>query len=140
MDQSELNEIKKRAESACTYVRSTFDVNDGHYYPSENKTETNEYFKCPLCDGEGEVEGQRFDDQGPKASTVVAYGIGEGLRLAEEFVENAPADVLSLLAHIRELQTALVNVIQLCGRTCTRESYCEPCGAAYSVLPKDHKI
>jgi ethanolamine ammonia-lyase small subunit len=58
---------------------------------------------CPLCDGDGEVEGQRYDAKETVAATVVAYGVGEGLRRAEEWVENAPADMRALLAEVERL-------------------------------------
>lgn len=41
---------------------------------------------------------------------------------------------------LRSAHEALANVIRECGRICTRESYCGPCGAAYAGLPEDYKL
>ncbi len=101
-----LDEIEARANAALTYQRSALDESDGMYAPTDAPARGS--FTCPLCN-EGEIEGQRFDDTGHLAATVVAYGIGDGLRAAEEWVERAPAyptldAAFNALAAIKEPQ------------------------------------
>lgn len=107
MTPEELAEIRARAQAACSYKRSVLDAEDGMYMPAEAETDASESFTCPLCSGDGEIYGQRFDDSGTKASTIVAYGIGDGFRLAEEFVENAPEDIFRLIEEVERLQGEL---------------------------------
>jgi hypothetical protein len=114
MTPEQLLEIALRAEAALTYERSEYDPNEGAYVSPAVGTQTGEEMTCPLCDGEGYTEGQRYDSKETMAATVVAYGIGKGLALAEEWVENGPADVLALIAEVRQLQQAL-------SITCERE-------------------
>lgn len=64
--------------------------------------------ECPLCDGDAEVESVAFDAK-DDASTVVAYGIGDGLMRAEAFVEQAPGAVLALAAALREARALLAE-------------------------------
>lgn len=100
MTDAELLAIEERAKAALTYELDTDDA------PGD--------FTCPLCDGEGYVEGTVADVKEVVAASVVAYGIGKGLGLAEEWVEKAPADILALVAEVRQLQQAL-------SITCERE-------------------
>ena len=48
----------------------------------EQTTEAEEQ-QCPTCDGEGYVEGVRYDATSVCPATVVGYGIGDGLAAAE---------------------------------------------------------
>lgn len=112
MNAEDLAEIEARAKAAQSYTRSILgemDPEDGLRYwePAENGETCVQSFTCPLCSGEGEVDGQRFDSDDSKASTLVAYGIGEGLKLSEDFVEHAAEDVLALVAEVKRLQTLL---------------------------------
>lgn len=60
-------------------------------------------YDCPLCNGDGYVAGVYFEHR-EKASTIGAFGIGDDLHLARAFVENAPRDVLDLVAEVRRLR------------------------------------
>lgn len=97
----ELDRMESRAKAALTYERSEYVPAEGAYVSPVIGTETGEEMGCPLCDGEGYIEGQRYDSKETYASTVVAYGIGEGLQRAEEWVENGPSDVLLLVEAVR---------------------------------------
>ena len=115
MTTDDLDAIEARARAALTYERSVLDEDEGVWVqPAAENEDSAGWFGCPLCDGEGQIEGQRYDDKGEHAATVVAYGIGKGLSLAEEWVENAPADILALVAEVRQLRQAL-------SITCERE-------------------
>jgi hypothetical protein len=92
---AELDIIRERAEAALTYER----------------TDGEEDQCCPLCDTEGYVEGQRYDAKETIAATVVAYGIGRGLALAEKWVEDGPRDMLSLLEEVARLAAERDNLL-----------------------------
>lgn len=100
----ELERIESRAKAALTYERSEYDPAEGAYTSPAESPNTEEDLTCPLCDGDGYIEGQRYDSKETYASTVVAYGIGEGLGRAEEWVENGPADTLRLVEAVRVLR------------------------------------
>lgn len=68
----------------------------------EYEERLDEVFDCPLCGG-GQIDGIRYDAK-EAAATVVAYGIGEDLKAAEDWVTHGPDDVLSLVAEVRRLQ------------------------------------
>lgn len=111
----DLDAIEARARAAITYERSVLDEDEGVWVqPAAENEDSEGWFVCPLCNGDGELEGQRYDSKETVAATVVAYGIGKGLALAEEWVENAPADILALVAEVRQLRQAL-------SITCERE-------------------
>lgn len=82
--------VERRAHAAREYE---LDNDDGGEYD------------CPLCEGAGYVAGIYFEHR-TKASTIGAFGIGEGLRLARDFVEHSPRDVLDLVAEVRRLKLA----------------------------------
>ena len=63
------------------------------------------FWECPLC-GEGQIDGMRYDAK-EAAATIVAYGIGEGLRAAEDWVTHGPNNMLYLVAEVRRLQAIL---------------------------------
>lgn len=100
----EVDRIEQRAKAALTYEKSEYDPAEGVYTSPAESPNTEEDLTCPLCDGDGYIEGQRYDSKETYASTVVAYGIGEGLGRAEEWVENGPADVLRLVEAVRVLR------------------------------------
>ena len=62
-------------------------------------------YDCPLC-GNGYIDGKRYDAK-DEAATVCAYGIGKGLKLAEEWVENGPDDMIELIDEVIRLQALL---------------------------------
>jgi hypothetical protein len=104
MTLEELDIIEARAKAALSYEKSEFVPEENAYVsPAESGSDTEEVVVCPLCDGDGEVESQRYDCKEVLASTVVAYGIGKGLYLAEDWVENGPQDTLALVAEVRRL-------------------------------------
>ena len=104
MTDIELREIEARAKAALTYERSEYVAEEGMYVsPVIDGRDTEENMTCPLCNGDGEVEGQRYDAKEECASTVVAYGIGKGLGLAEDWVEQGPRDALALVSEVRRL-------------------------------------
>lgn len=104
MTKEQLDAIRARVDAALTYEQSKYVPEEGAYVsPATKGEDTVEWMTCPLCDGDGEVEGQRYDAKETVAATVVAYGVGEGLRRAEEWVENAPADMRALLAEVERL-------------------------------------
>lgn len=106
MTPAQLKRIEDRAKAALTYERSSWDE-EAQAYVSPSPEAVEEAMTCPLCSGEGYTEGQRYDSKEEFASTVVAYGIGKGLGLAEEWVENGPADTLALVAEVRRLRGML---------------------------------
>jgi hypothetical protein len=121
----QLDAIRARVEAALTYEQSEYVPEEGAYVsPATEDKDTVEWMTCPLCDGDGEVEGQRYDAKETVAATVVAYGVGEGLRRAEEWVENAPADMRTLLAEVERLRDAHAMAVQVSGELC------EKCGWA----------
>ena len=69
------------------------------------ESECDETFECPLC-GEGILDGRLYDSK-TEAATVVAYGIGKGLRAAEDWVKHGPEDCLALVAEVRMLRMML---------------------------------
>jgi hypothetical protein len=106
MTPEQLQAIRARLDAALTYEPSEWNEEEGAYIsPSDKKDEDAE---CPLCDGQGYVWQQRYDAKETIAATVVAYGIGEGLARAEEWVEQAPADIRALLDEVERL-TALTE-------------------------------
>jgi hypothetical protein len=94
----QLRQIEDRAKAALTYERTDSGEDDS--------------FECPLCDGDGYIEGQRYDCKETLPATVVAYGIGKGLRLAEEWVENAPSDILALVQTVRHMEAVLQDIAE----------------------------
>lgn len=47
------------------------------------QTTPEEEHECPVCGGDGYVDGVRYDATAACAATVVGYGIGDGLEAAE---------------------------------------------------------
>jgi hypothetical protein len=106
MTKEQLDEIRARLDAALSYEPSKWDEEEGAYIsPSEKADESSD---CPLCDGQGFVWSQQYDAKETIAATVVAYGIGEGLARAEEWVEQAPADMRALLDEVERLRTAAI--------------------------------
>lgn len=100
------------AAAALPYQPSRLDEADGVYEPSDTVEERDQ--TCPLCNGNGDIEGARYDAKTEHAGTVVAYGIGEGLRLSEAWVAGGADAIRDLLAdraddkrEIAELRAAL---------------------------------
>lgn len=125
MTREQLDAIRARVEAALTYERSEYVPEEGAYVsPATEGGDSAEMMTCPLCKGEGDVEGQRYDSKETYASTVVAYGIGKGLHLAEEWVENGPKDALALVAEVERLRDAHAMAVQVSGELC------EKCGWA----------
>ena len=60
--------------------------------------------RCPLCDGEGDVDALTLDAVGPWAVTVQVYGVGTDFKDHETFLHHAPEDIRYLLARNEELQ------------------------------------
>ena len=107
MTTEELAAIEARATAALPYRRSVLREGAdswGDATPGEQSEDSEE---CPLCGGDGDVQRQRYDDATDRASTIVAYGIGDGLPLAEAWVEHGAADALALVAEVRQLNEAL---------------------------------
>lgn len=104
MTSLDLDAIEARAKAALAYERSEYVPSEEAYVSPAPNPDAEEDLTCPLCDGDGYIEGQRYDSKETYASTVVAYGIGKGLALAEEWVEKAPADILALVSEVRRLQ------------------------------------
>ena len=69
-------------------------------------------YECPLCYGEQYVDGHVYDSKEPHASTIVAYGIGDGLKRAEEFVETMPRDALALCDELEASRARLADAEQ----------------------------
>ena len=113
MTREQLNAIRARVEAALTYEQSEYVPEEAAYVsPATKGEDTVEWMTCPLCDGDGEVEGQRYDAKETVAATVVAYGVGEGLRRAEEWVENAPADMRALLAEVEGMRESCTGLVK----------------------------
>lgn len=95
MTRSELLAWSADAQSLGCWQRSVLG-NDGYYEAGEGPAEE---FECPLCHGEGKVDGNRYDAREVIPATLVGYGIGDGLRIAERWAEHsvqAVADFLDL--------------------------------------------
>lgn len=88
-----LDAAEARAKAALEYE---LDIDEGEY-------------DCPLCNGDGYVAGVYFEHR-EKASTIGAFGIGDGLHLARDFVKHAPRDVIDLVAEVRRLKLATKSV------------------------------
>ena len=91
--------IEARAKAAQRYERADGPAGSG-----------DQWWTCPLCDGDGEVEGTLYDAK-EHASTIAAYGIGVGLGRAEAFVEHAADDVLALLREVERLRGTVANEV-----------------------------
>ena len=82
----------------------------------EQTTEAEEQW-CPTCDGEGYVEGVRYDATAVCPATVVGYGIGDGLAAAELLVTSTGGLLATLdaeRAKSAELLAALVYLVEFC--------------------------
>lgn len=64
--------------------------------------DSEEWFECPLCEGDGEVKGS-LRSTGTLDSALFACGHGDGLARAEAWVEFAPADIAALIAEVEAL-------------------------------------
>jgi len=106
MDDNRLETIAARARAALGYERSILDEETDCWVKSPLDSTSDSWFECPLCEGEGELEGCRFDHK-DLAGTVVAYGIGQGLGLAEDWVKFGPQDILDLVEEVRSLRSRL---------------------------------
>ena len=94
---AELEAIEARAKAAIPWLREDRE---------DVAPETEDELDCPLCGGDGCLPSQ-VHDAADRASTIVAYGIGDGLALAEAWVEHGAADALALVAEVRPLNEAL---------------------------------
>lgn len=107
LSDEELDDMSARARAAMDYHRSVYEPVSSSYTPSGPEIiEKCECFQCPLCNGEGEIDGVRYDHK-DVAGTVVAYGIGQGLGLAEDWVKFGPQDILDLIEEVRSLRSRL---------------------------------
>ena len=88
MTPTELSAIEARAKAAIEF---------------ELTEEECEPRMCPLCDGDGWLHRSIYDAKNG-TSTVIAYGIGEDYRRAQEWVVRGPMDVLALVAEVRRLR------------------------------------
>ena len=96
---AELEAIEARAKAAIPWLREDRE---------DVAPETEDELDCPLCGGDGCLPSQ-VHDAADRASTIVAYGIGDGLALAEEWVEHGAADALALIAEVRRLAADLAR-------------------------------
>lgn len=95
----DLAAIEARAKAAQRYERADGPAGSG-----------DQWWTCPLCDGDGEVEGTLYDAK-EHASTIAAYGIGVGLARAEAFVEHTADDVLALLREVERLRAEIAAAV-----------------------------
>jgi len=106
--------IEARAKAAQRYERADGPAGSG-----------DQWWTCPLCDGDGEVEGTLYDAK-EHASTIAAYGIGVGLGRAEAFVEHAADDVLALLREVERLRAEIAAAVaaerEACAALCETEA------------------
>lgn len=109
-------EIAAMAAAALPYQPSRLNEEEGMYEPSDSPEKRD--WKCPLCNGEGEIEGARYDAKTKHAGTVVAYGLGEGLELSEAWVEGGADSVNDLLADRAADLSALRQIAQRDGDMC----------------------
>lgn len=104
--------IEARAKAAQRYERADGPAGSG-----------DQWWTCPLCDGDGEVEGTLYDAK-EHASTIAAYGIGVGLGRAEAFVEHAADDVLALLREVERLRAEVAAAVaaerEACAALCDK--------------------
>lgn len=91
MTPADLAAIEARAKAAVEY---------------ELTEEDSEECACPLCDANGYLNRAVYDPK-KEASTVIAYGIGEDYKRAQEWVVRGPMDVLTLVAEIRRLNSRI---------------------------------
>ena len=95
---------KALAQKLGGWQRSIIREGSESYEPAQEGEESNETISCPLCAGEGEVEGQRYDAATVLPATLCGYGIGDGLRAAEEWAEGSVEAVLALCAEVDSLR------------------------------------
>lgn len=68
--------------------------------------ETHQDYVCPLCDGEGYVEGSTWHTQ--KAASIQAFGIGDDLETMEQFVSEAnPENIRAVIQAAQAMAEAL---------------------------------
>ena len=104
MTKERLAGIRARADKAAGYeFTKTEEPNEEDVYP------------CPLCEGTGETYGTEYEHK-ELAGSVIAYGIGKGLKLCEEWVESGPTDTLDLLDAYEKLCGELDMVREKNGR------------------------
>lgn len=108
LSEPHLEEMESRARAAFSFERSMWNDHWSGYVPAGDSEVQEESFVCPLCEGDGEIDGIRYDHK-HLASTVMAYGIGTGLGLAEAWVKLGPQDVLDLVKEVRFLRRQLIN-------------------------------
>jgi hypothetical protein len=77
-------------------------------FPLDEASRTDDHFRCPMCDGEGEVSGTTLAASTVYCAGVQVFGIGdEHLALGEYLHAANPATVLALLDRIEALEKAL---------------------------------
>lgn len=108
MTNERLAAIRARADMAAGY----------EFTKAEDQNEDDEY-GCPLCAGVGEIYGTEYKHK-ELAGNVIAYGIGKGLKLCEEWVENGPADTIDLIDAYEKLCGELDMVREKNGRLADR--------------------
>lgn len=82
------------------------------------QTTPEEEHECPVCGGEGYVDGVRYDATAACPATVVGYGIGEGLAAAELLaVSTGPllATLDAERAKVARLREALARLMACLG-------------------------
>lgn len=93
--------------------------------------------RCPLCDGEGDVDALTLDATGPWATTVQVYGIGTDFKDHETFLHHAPDDIRYLLARNEGLKRRvekMERVVELAKRIYTENEAKEIIGLGIDLL------
>ncbi len=124
MDDARIAEIRGRLEGIITtWPAPVVDSAMGDHY------------NCPMCDGDGYVDGAQFDVE-TLPVYVQAYGIGDEVGKHNAFIRNAPADIRDLLADNEELrslalrQHEMLEERALCEWDADEEMpYCADCGS-----------
>lgn len=67
-------------------------------------------YECPLCKGEGHVDGQELEGVG--ASFICAYGIGQDYKSLDAFVTAASPDVVKKLCESLQICVEVLESAQ----------------------------
>jgi hypothetical protein len=97
----DITELKQKAEAV-----------DGQFPLTVWETEDGDRYECPLCNGDGEVDGDISYSKG--ASGIQAFGIGKDLNDMKAYVDAfTPSTVLSLIAEVESLKADLHNYMNI---------------------------
>ena len=87
--------------------------------PSEYGGHSSGVYKCPACDGQGEVDGASYCNFDGVALGVQFFGIGnEHVNYEAYFRAVRPAAVLALLDYVERLKAERDEAVSMMSRMC----------------------